>query len=60
MKPAHALPILLVLASLAPGLVGCSEMEPRRNPERAQLYNGTSGESPLLQRTLKQGESIND
>lgn len=60
MRPARAWLVLLAVAALAPGLTGCGEKPPRASPERALHYNGTSGESPLRERTLKQGESVND
>jgi hypothetical protein len=53
MKLDRALLVLLSIAAAA----ACSEKPPRLNPERALLYNGTDGESPLRERTLKQGES---
>ena len=56
----RALLVLLIVAGVALGLAACSEKPPRPSPERALLYNGTSGESPLKERTLKQGESVND
>jgi hypothetical protein len=59
MSPGRAWLVLLTVAALAPGLTGCGEKLPRASPERALLYNGTNGESPLRERTLKQGESPN-
>jgi hypothetical protein len=52
----RALLVMLFVAAVAVGVAGCSEKPPRPNPERAQLYNGTDGDSPLKERTLKQGE----
>jgi RNA polymerase sigma-70 factor, ECF subfamily len=51
--------VLVVLVSVlgAASLAACSEKPPRPVPEGEQAYNGESGDSPLRERTLKQGES---
>jgi len=49
-------PITAVLA-IALALAGCGEKPQRPAPESREAYNGTSGERPLHERTLLQGES---
>jgi len=49
-------PITAVLA-IALALVGCGEKLQRPAPESTEAYNGPSGERPLHERTLLQGES---
>jgi len=56
----RAVLVTLFVVAVAVGLAGCGEKQPRLSPERALLYNGTSGESPLRERTLKQGEAMGD
>ena len=51
-------PITAVLAiALALALAGCSEKPQRPAPESREAYNAPSGERPLHERTLMQGES---
>jgi hypothetical protein len=38
-------------------LAACSEKPPRLDPEAVQAYNVENGPSPLVERTLNQGES---
>jgi hypothetical protein len=48
----------LLLAILAVAtLAACSEKPPRADPEAVQAYNVENGPSPMLERTLNQGES---
>lgn len=48
----------LLLAVLAAAtLAACSEKPPRHDPEAVQAYNVENGPSPMLERTLSQGES---
>ena len=49
--------VILVAAFAAANLAACSEKPPRPVPEGEQVYNGENGDSPLRERTLKQGES---
>ena len=49
--------VILVAAFAAASLAACSEKPPRPAPEGEQAYNGESGDNPLRERTLKQGES---
>jgi RNA polymerase sigma-70 factor (ECF subfamily) len=53
----HALMAVLVAAVAPASLAGCSEKPPRTIPEGEQAHNGESGDGPLRERTLKQGES---
>ena len=46
----------LLIAACAGGLAGCGEKPQRPAPESRDAYNGTSGERPLHERTLMQGE----
>jgi hypothetical protein len=47
----------LLIAACAGGLAGCGEKLQRTAPESREAYNGPSGERPLHERTLLQGES---
>jgi len=47
----------LLIAACAGGLAGCGEKPQRPSPESREPYNGPSGERPLHERTLMQGES---
>jgi predicted small lipoprotein YifL len=49
-------PITAVLA-IALTLAGCGEKPQRPAPESREAYNAPSGERPLHERTLLQGES---
>ena len=49
--------VILVTAFAAASLSACSEKPPRPVPEGEQAYNSEHGDSPLRERTLKQGES---
>ena len=49
--------VILVAAFAAANFAACSEKPPRPVPEGEQAYNAESGDSPLRERTLKQGES---
>lgn len=48
---------VLVAAVAAASLAACSEKPPRPAPEGEQAYSSKKGDSPLRERTLKQGES---
>lgn len=52
----HVLAVLIAAVAAA-SLAGCSEKPPRPVPEGERAYNGENGDSPLRERTLKQGES---
>jgi RNA polymerase sigma-70 factor, ECF subfamily len=56
-KIRHTVTAMLLAAVAAASLAGCSEKPPRSVPEGEQAYNGENGDSPLRERTLKQGES---
>jgi RNA polymerase sigma-70 factor (ECF subfamily) len=47
----------LVVSLAAASLAACSEKPPRPVPEGEQAYSSENGDSPLRERTLKQGES---
>ncbi len=49
--------VILVSVFAAASLVACSEKPPRPVPDGEQVYNSENGDSPLRERTLKQGES---
>jgi outer membrane biogenesis lipoprotein LolB len=48
---------LLIAAIAAALLTACSERPPRHDPEAVQAYNVENAPSPLVERTLNQGES---
>lgn len=48
---------VLVASFAAASLPACSEKPPRPVPEGERAYNSEKGDSPLRERTLKQGES---
>jgi hypothetical protein len=48
---------LLAAVLAAATLAACSEKPPRHDPEAVQAYNVENGPSPLVERTLNQGES---
>lgn len=49
--------LIVVTAFAAASLSACSERSPRPVPEGEHAYNSEHGDSPLRERTLKQGES---
>lgn len=48
---------LLAVLVAAATLAACSEKPPRPDPEAVQAYNVEQGPSPMVERTLNQGES---